>query len=168
MKLIPLTQGKFALVDDEDYDYLMQWKWQARKSTYSDTWYALSHERGSHKSILMHRIILRAPNGVRVDHRDRIGLNNQRLNLRLASSNENARNTGMRSHNKSGFKGVSWDKRKGKFQAQIRVNGKTISLGYFHADCILDAARAYNEAAIRLHGEFAYQNVILEDLMCCC
>ena len=88
-----------------------------------------------------------------IDHRDGDGLNNRIANLRLATMSQNLANTGSRKSNKSGFKGVSWDKRKGKWKAEITKDGKSSFLGYF--DLPAEGHAAYIAAAKRLHGEFA-------------
>src|ERR1700757_2583296 len=106
MKTLPLTQGRVALVDDEDYDWLNQWKW-----SYSNHGYARRGERlfsGSYKTvhILMHRAIMHAPDGVEVDHINHDSLDNQKVNLRLASHKQNSHNLrGPRSS--TGFIGVA-------------------------------------------------------------
>jgi hypothetical protein len=149
MKRIPLTRGQYALVDDADYDYLMQWKWHILVG--SSTYYA---KRCS--AIRMHRVILDAPKDQHVDHRDGNGLNNQRYNLRLCTRAQNAQNRKLRRDSKSGFKGVRWVPGRNKWRADIKVKGKSIYLGYF--TCVVKAAKAYDEAAIKYFGEFAWLN----------
>ena len=146
MKEIPLTQGKVALVDDADYEWLNQWKWCASRR--SKTWYAV---RSSCK-IYMHRVIMDSPE-IQVDHEDLDGLNNQRANLRLATDVQNQQNTGVSHNNRSGFKGVSWKKSHRKWQAYIRVDGKNRFLGYF--DDPEEAKRVRDQSAILYHGGFA-------------
>ncbi|WP_420796654.1 AP2 domain-containing protein [Brevibacillus agri] len=106
----------------------------------------------------MHRLILSARQGEFVDHIDGNKLNNVRSNLRLATKAGNQRNQRIRSDNTSGFRGVYWCKKSGKWRAQITVNNKRIALGSY--DDAASAASAYNEAALRLHGEFAKINYI--------
>ena len=155
MKRIPLTQGKFTIVPDEWYEELNQFTWCAWKC--GNTFYAVRNSprvNGKRDSnILMHRVIMDAPDGSLVDHRDGNGLNNDYSNLRLATFIQNIHNQGVRSNNTSGCKGVYWRKDLGKWSAQIGVNNKRISLGYF--DVKDDARRAYNRAAEQYHGEFA-------------
>jgi hypothetical protein len=162
MKKIKLTQGKVALVDDCDYEYLNQWKWYANKNR--NTFYAIRNSRKNeykkHKTILMHQIILQRM-GVKfkqVDHIDGNGLNNRRSNLRTAIHQENLCNQKLRSNNTSGYKGVTWHKQVKKWLARIMVDGKRICLGLF--DNIKDAASAYNQAAILHFGKFAKLNKI--------
>lgn len=151
MKMIPLTQGKFALVDDEDFEYLTQWKWCAVRS--DTTFYAERGESGHH--IRMHADIMNNPKGMEVDHRNRNGLDNRRENLRVCTNQQNKMNRGRFSSNTSGFKGVSLTDH-GTYQARIQVNKKRINLGSF-ADAT-QAARAYDKAANQYFGEFAWLN----------
>lgn len=160
MKQIPLTQGKFALVDDEDFEWLSQWKWCAQKA--GENIYAVRDGKfkdGFHQTIRMHRAILDLTDpSIFCDHVDGNGLNNQRDNLRRCCHAENSRNINLSKRNKSGFKGVSWYKSTSKWVAMVRVNGKGVHLGYFSD--IADAARAYNEAALKHHGNFANLNIV--------
>ena len=154
MKKIPLTQGRFALVDDEDYDFLMQWKW------HFNCGYAIRTESidGKPKKYRMHREIMRPGKGVQVDHIDHDGLNNKRKNLRNATHTQNRRNTPTYKNSTSGYKGVSWYAKLQKWAAQINIKGKRKRIGYF--DTKESAARKYNEAAKEEYGEFAYLNRI--------
>lgn len=151
-KEIPLTQGKVALVDDEDYEWLMQWKW-----CYSEG-YAV---RGStHGLVFMHRAVLEAHRSNRqgklTDHRNRNSLDNRRSNLRPATHLQSVRNTGPRAGGSSRYKGVTFDKASGKWAARIFFKGRKVSLGRFTSET--DAARAYDKAARRYFGAFAYLN----------
>tara|TARA_R110000868_G_scaffold146432_1_gene367237 strand:- start:666 stop:1151 length:486 start_codon:yes stop_codon:yes gene_type:complete len=159
MKEIQLTQGKVALVDDEDYDYLMQWKWFANKK--GSTFYAVRslHSNNVRKTIFMHRLITNNINTkMQTDHLNGNGLDNRKINLRICTTSQNSMNRGLQINNTTGFKGVNYDKFSNKFRAQIRVNNIYKNLGYYIDP--KDAARAYNEAAIKLHGEFANLNKI--------
>jgi hypothetical protein len=159
MKRIKLTQGKYALVDDEDFEWLNQWKWHAFKRPH--TFYAsrnICSSDGKRGLLLMHRLLTEAPKGREVDHKDGNGLNNQRVNLRVCTDQENRQNRCKPSHNKSGYKGVSWHKRSKKWHAQIGANGiKMKSLGYFTNK--IEAAKAYDSAARKYHGEYARLNL---------
>lgn len=156
MKTIGLNNGKFAMVDDEDYIFLSQWKWQAKK--HRNTYYAVRTIHVKRKSvgvIWMHRVINKTPTGLVTDHIDRNGLNNQKSNLRTSSISENNRNS-MYKNGTSKYKGVGF--KGNKWRARISVNKKQIHLGVFKSQ--EDAAIAYNNAAIKYHGEFAYLNEI--------
>lgn len=155
MKFIPLTKGKFALVDDQDFEFLSQWKWHAHRS--DDCWYARrSVWTPPVKTIVsMHAQIISPPLGFNVDHRDGDGLNNQRFNLRQATQKQNCCNQRLKITNTSGYKGVYFNRKCEKWVAQIQ-NGKSISLGLFLSP--EDAARPYDQEALRLWGEFSKTN----------
>jgi hypothetical protein len=165
MKQIPLSQGKFALVDDEDYDYLIQWKWYFAKKSKKESGYArrkkyIGEVNGQKKwkAIWMHKEILHVGLNQKVDHIDEDKLNNQKYNLRSCTNAENSRNRGKNSANKSGYKGVCWYGKTNRWLVQIGVDFKIIRLGYFKDKD--EAARAYNAAAVKYHGEFAKLNEI--------
>lgn len=111
----------------------------------------------SGKYYLLHRVIWKLVTGNdpvdKIDHKDRAKLNNKWANLREATQQQNVCNRGLSSINKTGFKGVSWDKSRGKFFACIQENGKTVALGRF--DNLHEAAQAYRNASLKIHGEFA-------------
>ena len=161
MKEIQLTQGKVAIVDDEDYKYLNQWKWHTQESRPGKFYAARNISVNGKKKIeLMHRLILKLDTtAIHVDHIDNDGLNNTRKNIRACNNTENQRNRSKSINNKSGFKGVSWHKLQKKYQAHISDNNsRLIYLGRF--TCPIEAARAYNAAALIHHGEFARLNEI--------
>lgn len=156
MKEIPLTQGKVALVDDDDFEWLNQSKWLAKTSF--GLWYAVNRTTvaGKPTVVLMHRLITSAPIGMEVDHIDGDGLNNTRRNLRIVTRNQNRFNLRLRADNKSGYKGVFCDKRTGRWCAHIGFYGQRKNLGYFATP--EEAARAYDIAACELFGEYARLN----------
>lgn len=158
MKKIPLSQGQYAIIDDDDFKYLSQFKWYAAR--HKRTWYAVTcvkNKNGEYRARAMHRILLGLSNPkVFTDHIDHNGLNNQRTNLRTCSNKQNGHN--RRPHTGSRFKGVTFDQKRGDFKSQIIVSGKYIYLGYF--DNEIDGAKAYNEAAIKYYGKFANINQI--------
>ena len=109
VKEIPLTQGKVAIVDDEDYDYLNQWKWYALKRHQSDTWYATRLSSGGKYvrcRIHLHRLVMNARYGDVIDHINHDGLDNRKCNLRFCSQKENSQNKKVSINNKCGYKGV--------------------------------------------------------------
>ncbi len=155
MKTIQLTRGYETIVDDDVYELLNKYKWCL--SVAPRTFYALTgikKQNGTRTTIRMHQLIIRCLPGEVIDHRDGNGLNNLRSNLRICSQAENNRNVRKRRTNTSGYKGV--DFHQGKYRARIRTNGKRLYLGYH--DNAEDAARAYDEAALKYHGEFAQIN----------
>jgi len=160
MKEIKLTQGKAALVDDDMFDYLNQWKWRYLKGKHERTGYAVRNEGNRHnrKMIRMHVVIMKPPPGMEIDHVDLNGCNNQRYNLRICTHSQNQMNINKRRDNTSGYKGVTWNKWHHSWYAFIRINGRRISLGYFYDP--KDAARAYDCKAIELFGESARINDI--------
>lgn len=155
MKKIPLTQGKFALVDDKDFAHLSSFKWCAQKGRY--TFYAVRRSRACEgapsRLILMHRQILGCRTGDFADHEDENGLNNCRSNLRVATHAQNLRNRGKQKNNTSGFKCVYFDRRKNVFQAYITVDGIRTTLGVFKTP--EKAHAVYCAAAKKLHRKFA-------------
>ena len=160
---VPLTKGMFALVDEADFVDVSRWNWCATRPGGAEkggyTWYAMrgrtpSDAGGKTCPVLLHRYLLGEPTQ-KIDHRDGNGLNNRRENLRKATSAENGRNSIKRTQSSSKFKGVSLHRNQ-HWYASIRVNYKTIHLGRFNTE--EEAARAYDEAARRLHGEFARVN----------
>lgn len=154
MKYITLTRTKRVALNDKDFIEQSQFKWSVTHIKYR--WYATRLDGKPPKRIYMHREIIKAPMGVKVDHKDGNGLNNQRGNLRLATNSQNGANRGRNRNNKSGYKGVSWDARNGKWRASISINHLSINLGRFTSR--RNAAMVY-DAAARLHfGEFASVN----------
>lgn len=156
MKEIPLTKGYVALVDDEDYEFLMQWKWCAKVDRFYRTYAARSSSRldGKRKLLLMHRIVMSAPDKKVVDHRNGNGLDNQKHNLRVCTHAENARNQGKQRNNTTGYCGVK--RHRNGFQARLRVDGNLLCFGTYPTP--EEAARAYDQAAMQYHGEFACLN----------
>ena len=153
MGKIALTQGKFALVDGEDFEYLNQWNW------YFANGYAVRNmpvNGGKRVTIRMHRVINKTPDGLDTDHKNGDGLDNQKANLRDATQSENNMNKVKWPGCSSRYKGVSWNKRASKWQAYIRPNGKLVHLGLFICEII--AAAKYDEEAEKYFGQFAALN----------
>lgn len=158
MQRIPLSQGKFALVDDADFERLAAFKWHLDAQGYAAR--NIHLESGARTIITMHRAVIDTPSGTEIDHVNRDGLDNRRANLRICDRSENIRNRVKTSAPTSSiFKGVCWAKSRGKWVAHITVRQQQIHLGVFADEC--DAALAYNAAAITLHGEFARLNSII-------
>jgi hypothetical protein len=151
VKEIPLTRGKVALVDDEDYRYLKHFNW----------YYSGKYARGGgYAKVMMHRVIVDPPDGYYVDHVNGDKLDNRRSNLRMCTLEQNSFNSKLQKNNTSGYKGVSWDKQKNKWRAKITHQGKTRHIGLY--DNKHEAAIAYNEEAKELFGEFAWLNEVKE------
>ena len=145
--------NRFTLVDDEDFNWLNQWKWRtefARGKKY------VCRSKREGFGTRMHRVILKAKKGEEIDHIDGDGLNNQKVNLRFCTHAENMRNRDLQKNNTSGYKGVSWSRKNKKWQAHIKYKGKQMGLGLFF--CLIKAAAAYDEAAKKLYGKYARIN----------
>jgi len=156
VRAVPLSRGKFALVDKGDYVRVMRHSWYAAFSLQGEVeaWYAVRKEKG--KTIRMHREIMGAACGLVVDHINHDGLDNRRCNLRVCTHRENVRNQRGQRGRSSRYKGVSRDKRLGKWRAQIWHDGRHTYLGVYGSETA--AARAYDAAARALFGDFAYLN----------
>jgi len=154
MKEIPLTQGRVALVDDDDYERVSQLKWHTQHVRRQ--WYALASPTHN-TNIMMHRYLLGCPPGQEVDHINHDGLDNRRRNLRLCTNSQNqANNRKQLRPTSSRFKGVAWYAREERWQAKVKHRGRSFWLGLFDSE--EEAARAYNTKAQELFGEFAYLN----------
>jgi hypothetical protein len=158
MPTVKLTHGKFAQVDDADYELVSAFPWRAVRIRH--TWYAETYVGGARE--FMHRLLMCPRPDQQVDHRDGDGLNNRRNNLRSTTHALNQANR-RRVRSKSGFKGVCWGQlASGKllpWRAYIQVDGRQRHLGrYATAE---EAARAYDRAAREAFGEFACTNADL-------
>lgn len=155
MKEIPLTQGMVALVDDDDFDLVSQYKWCARKCRH--TYYAvrwIKRPDGTGTQTQLHRAILKTDKSI--DHINRNGLDNRRVNLRPATHSQNQANRLQSIKNRSGYKGVHEGAGKNKWQAEICFQNKRFTLGTHMTP--EDAARAYDAKARELFGEYARCN----------
>lgn len=159
MREISLSRGKLAMVDDEDFDKIGHLKWYASSTNKGKVFYAARHtsrKSSKHKVIYMHRILLSCPEGMEVDHVDGNGLNNQKSNLRICSHHQNMCHSRKRPDVSSRFKGVHKPSKIKGWIAKIEIKGKVTTIGTFQSE--IAAAMAYNEAAIKFHGEFANLN----------
>ena len=160
--MIPLTQGKFALVDDADHAYLSQFKWRALKHAFKCRiyWTAVRwtyDPNGNRRATYMHQqIIPLVGNTTEIDHKNGNALDNQRENLRSATHIQNLQNRRKAPGTSSRFKGVSWYRRDGNWMAKITINRHQKNLGYFTSEQA--AADVYDRAALRYFGEFALTN----------
>jgi hypothetical protein len=148
-----LSNGGHVVVDSDDYYRYKHLTWY--RSYYG---YAHAYDRTTGNKVALHRVVMNAGKGTQIDHINQDKLDCRKSNLRLATKTQNNRNIGPRKSNTSGFKGVS--KVNNRWRAMIWDNYRPIHLGYFATPN--DAARAYNNAAIELHGDFACLNVIGE------
>ena len=162
-RLIPLSQGLYAIVWESDYEWLMQWKWCAAWMPSTEMFYAVrstSRAKGKHRqTIFMHRLILglgqSEEDSKQGDHvRSTDTLDNRRSNLRIATHAQQQQNKGLTIRNKTGYKGVRFHKGRGMYRADIWANGKQKTLGYRET---AEAAwrELYVPAALKYHGEFA-------------
>jgi hypothetical protein len=154
---IPLTKGKFAIVDEQDFDRFSEDKWHAHKS--SLTFYAARTVKKNCKNRLafMHRYIMNCPAGSFIDHINHNGLDNRRTNLREVSKEQNSWNQRKRKGQfASQYKGVCYGKRCGKWSANIGYKRKQIFIGWFEDE--VSAAKAYDEKAKELFGQYACLN----------
>jgi hypothetical protein len=151
-KEIQLTQGKVSIVDDEDFETLRWFRW-----CYMSRGYAVRSSYGERREMLyLHRVIMQAPPGLLVDHINGDKLDNRRENLRLCSARENLRNRRPDAGSTSPYKGVSWNTQKQRWIAVIHVDRRAIQIGVFTDE--IEAAYAYDRAAEKYFGEFAWLN----------
>lgn len=150
-KEIQLSKGFVALVDDEDYEFLMQWNWYIS----GDRRYAV-RSNGHGYLLMMHNAIQERKQGFMTDHINGNGLDNRRSNLRYATPRQNGYNAKKRPNCTSQYRGVSWNKEMKLWYARVGVDGKQTVIGKFTNE--LEAARAFDAAARIHHGEFARLN----------
>lgn len=166
MKLIDISTPRypatFAMVDDDDFDFLNQWTWYAEKRR--NTFYAartVTTDQGRKTGIRMHRQLVSVGDGFEVDHADGNGINNQRFNLRSCTVSRNQRNR-RSGWGASKYKGVVRDSFNGCWQSRITIDRVTYGLGAFESE--IDAARRYDHAAKAHFGEFARFNFPNSDI----
>lgn len=156
---IPLTKGKYTLVDDRDYGYLMGWKWQVlegKRGRYCAKRSSARKRGEKRKNIYMHRIIMHYDGNMDIDHINGNALDNRRSNLRICTRSQNHHNAGLRSDNKSGYRGISWREDNKTWAARIDFNNTSKHLGCF--ENIEDAVLARREAEEQYVGEFSFSN----------
>jgi hypothetical protein len=155
---IPLTRGKYAILSEKDFYRLNNYQWCLKEDP--DGYISavrINNQREKGPTILsMHREIMNAPAGMLVDHRNCNGLDNREENLRFATPTENSCNRRKKTNTSSRFKGVTFDKKRKNWIARIKYMRKPVWLGSFETE--IEAARAYDEAARKYHGEFARLN----------
>ncbi len=149
--VVKSNTGEEILIDDEDYEKIIKYKWYCYNSKYPMT----------SKGISIHRLIIDCTDDKVVDHINGNSLDNRKSNLRVCFHKENIRN--QKKHNRkikcsSNYKGVCWDSKNNKWEAYITFNYKKIKLGRHLKE--KDAAEAYNDAAIKYFGEFARLNKV--------
>jgi hypothetical protein len=157
--IVPLTQGKVAIIDAADAHLICDQVWCARKCK-ANKWYASAscwdENAGCYRPMQMHRVIMDAPDDELVDHWDNDGLNNRRSNLRLATHAQNIWNRGAHRSNRSMFKGIHWDAPGKRWIATLKHNGKRYTESF---KLLCDAAEQHQELEIMLRGDFAYRRV---------
>lgn len=145
---IKLTKNKWALIDTEDLYKIKEFKWCSSHA------YALTGVYW--KKIYMHRIIINPFMDEQVDHINGDGLDNRKENLRVCTNTQNQYNSKKRKNTSSKYKGVSFYKLSKKWNAKLQYNKKSLNLGYFNSE--IEAAKAYNNASLKYHREFANIN----------
>lgn len=162
MKTVPLrgqkARGRVALVDDEDYELVSQYRWYVWEKPGTATKrpqgpYVETRVAGTRSSLRMHILIMGQPG---IDHRDHNGLNNQRSNLRIATGSQNNQNMRSPIGYTSQYKGVYWSRQKRRWHATIAIGRKSRHLGFYVSE--VEAAIAYDDAAPEMFGEFACLN----------
>jgi len=156
-RLIKLTRGKYAKVDQDDFERLNRYKWNVLSSRGTHYARRTAFKNGKRFDVYMHRVVCHAPPGMVVDHINRDALDNRKTNLRPATKKQNTWN---RDHGKktatSTYKGVFWDKQRKKWQARLHHNGRSLYLGLFTDE--IQAAKAYDREAKKYRGEYAFLN----------
>jgi hypothetical protein len=157
--------GYIFQIDQEDYDKIRNYPWYGYKSTYrlkngekkQCTKYIVAHISANER-VNLHKLIMNTPVEIRIDHKNGDGLDNRKSNLRICTQSQNQMNKLKNCNNKSGYKGVSWDKTRNKWRSFIMLAGKNKCLGRFNSP--EQAALAYNRAATKHFGEFAKLNKV--------
>jgi hypothetical protein len=166
-KRIKLAQGDYVLVDDEDFEFLSQWAWRKSHHGYAVRVQHLGYFDGVRrgKTVFMHRLINKTPDGLFTDHINGNKLDNRRENLRMATRTQNQGNRGKNKKGSSVYRGVSFNKKSVKWQVHIKDGVRQRNLGHF--DDEIEAAKAYDAAAVLYFGEFAKLNFPQSGAMSC-
>lgn len=149
MKTIELTKGRCTLVDDDMFDYLIQWSWFCSYQGYAGR----TDRTGKQKTVLMHKVILPVPEGFEVDHINGDSLDNRRENLRACRSHENQKNRSLNPRNTSGYPGVDFNTYWKKYRARVFNKGKHINLGWFKT--FEEAVEARKKGVQKVYKEYA-------------
>jgi HNH endonuclease/AP2 domain len=161
--LLPVKDGLCTIVDGEDYEKVKGLTWHLSSHGYASNskYCGGGRKNAKYKTTKMHRFILGLTSPKpHIDHINGNRLDNRKSNLRIVTQAQNTQNRGLNTNNKSGYKGVTWSKESNKWVAGLTLNKKKYHLGYF-ADKH-DAAKAYNEKALELYGDYARLNEIME------
>lgn len=154
------TYGNFeVIIDTEDYEKIKCYRWQISFSKKENRYVRIVAVDSNNKIIKIHQLIM---NDKMIDHKNCIIFDNRKENLRKCTISQNNMNKDIQNNNTSGYKGVSWDKSKNKWEAYIQINSRKKHLGRYNTK--EEAAQAYNEAAIKYHGEFARLNIIKDNI----
>lgn len=169
VKLIDVSTPKhpdtFAIVDDEDYERVMdgpKWICNTQQDGRPYVVRTVCPSRGVMQKQSLHRFLINAPDEKHVDHKNGNGLDNRRENLRLCSHEGNMRNKGISCTNTSGYKGIVYIRRINRWRAHIRIGeGRRLDLGCYKTK--EEAAAVYDKAALKYHGEFARTNAMIRE-----
>ncbi len=152
----PSGRGQYALVDDEDYDELMKYKWYLRSDGY--TVRVEGNRKTGNRTIRMHRVINKNPEHLYTDHINGIRRDNRKQNLRTVTKHQNNMNTSKKRHSTSGYVGVSWSPKTSKWRSRLCVDRQEIWLGDFSTT--EEAAYVFDQAALQFRGDFARLNLL--------
>jgi hypothetical protein len=158
---IALGYNRYALIDHEDLERVVEYRWYySYKGKHVRATVSMGKGSNKFKTVLLHRFIMNAPDDLQVDHINEDVLDNRKQNLRLCTHGENGQNRGKQKNGKNPYKGITQNPNSKRWMAHIGYNKKHYYLGTYATP--EEAARAYNEAALKHHGAFAKLNVIPE------